>query len=151
MASGFKTSWLDESFRKIIINSLVALSFLGMGVMVPRFVTQITFEPVATMTLYYTQSITGEISEQADSHFDYEPIQLNPETGLFIPITIITSGLLVVCKNDNAHQKLAQQFLNKEVKKIYYAIVSGVIPHNMGVIDAPIGRALLYRQKMALK
>ena len=85
MASGFKTSWLDESFRKIIINSLVALSFLGMGVMVPRFVTQITFEPVATMTLYYTQSITGEISEQADSHFDYEPIQLNPETGLFRP------------------------------------------------------------------
>ena len=77
---------------------------------------------------------------------------INGETrpGIVHRIDKDTSGLLVVCKNDNAHQKLAQQFLNKEVKKIYYAIVSGVIPHNMGVIDAPIGRDLLDRQKMAI-
>ncbi|MCR5422642.1 MAG: RluA family pseudouridine synthase [Bacilli bacterium] len=61
-----------------------------------------------------------------------------------------TSGLLVVCKNDYCHQKLSEQFQEHKVKKIYYAIVSGIIPHNLGKIEAPIGRDLKDRQKMAI-
>ena len=56
-----------------------------------------------------------------------------------------TSGLLVICKNE-----MAKQFHNKEVNKIYYAICSGVIPHNVGVIEAPIGRDIQNRQQMAI-
>ncbi len=61
-----------------------------------------------------------------------------------------TSGLLVVCKNDYSHNEMAKQFQNKEVNKIYYAICSGVIPHNVGVIEAPIGRDIQNRQQMAI-
>ncbi len=61
-----------------------------------------------------------------------------------------TSGLLVACKNDNSHKTLSLEFQNKEVNKIYYAICVGNIPHNVGVINAPIGRDPMDRQKMAI-
>lgn len=61
-----------------------------------------------------------------------------------------TSGLLVACKNDTAHKNLSDQFFNKTVKRKYYAICYGVIDHNYGKIDAPLGRDVLNRQKMAV-
>ena len=61
-----------------------------------------------------------------------------------------TSGLLVVCKNDYTHKKLSLQFANKEVSRKYYAICSGVIMHNQGKINAPIGRDHINRQQMAI-
>lgn len=61
-----------------------------------------------------------------------------------------TSGLLVACKNDLAHKNLSEQFMNHKVNKIYYCIVNGVIPHNIGVINAPIGRNPQSRQQMAV-
>ena len=61
-----------------------------------------------------------------------------------------TSGLLVACKNDLAHKNLSEQFMEHKVNKIYYCLVNGVIPHNIGVIDAPIGRDPQSRQQMAV-
>lgn len=61
-----------------------------------------------------------------------------------------TSGLLVACKNDAAHKHLSEQFLNKTVTRKYYAICYGVIDHNFGKIDAPLGRDKLNRQKYAV-
>ena len=61
-----------------------------------------------------------------------------------------TSGLLVACKNDLAHKNLSEQFMEHKVNKIYYCLVNGVIPHNMGLIDAPIGRDPQSRQQMAV-
>lgn len=59
-----------------------------------------------------------------------------------------TSGLIVACKNDFAHKALSEQFANKEVNKIYYAICYGVIPNNQLRINAPIGRNPQLRQQM---
>lgn len=51
-----------------------------------------------------------------------------------------TSGLLMVAKNDMAHESLVQQLVDKTVTRKYQAIAHGVIPHDYGTIDAPIGR-----------
>lgn len=59
-----------------------------------------------------------------------------------------TSGLLVVAKNDFTHEKLAEMIKNKEVERKYIALVDGVIMHETGTIDAPIGRDIDNRQKM---
>jgi 23S rRNA pseudouridine1911/1915/1917 synthase len=61
-----------------------------------------------------------------------------------------TSGCLVAAKNDFAHQALAEQFAGREVTKIYLAIASGRFAKKSGVIDAPIGRHRVHRQKMAI-
>ena len=49
-----------------------------------------------------------------------------------------TSGLMVIAKNDHAHQELAQQFQDREVEKEYVALVWGVVQAGRR-IDAPIG------------
>lgn len=51
-----------------------------------------------------------------------------------------TSGLLMVAKNDQAHESLAAQLKQKTVKREYVALVHGIIDHQIGKIDAPIGR-----------
>jgi 23S rRNA pseudouridine1911/1915/1917 synthase len=61
-----------------------------------------------------------------------------------------TSGLLMVAKNDLAHERLVEQLVEKTVTRKYYAIVHGVIPHEVGTIDAPIGRDPKDRQSMAV-
>lgn len=59
-----------------------------------------------------------------------------------------TSGLLVVAKDDKTHDLLSNMIKNKEVERTYWALVDGIIPHETGTIDAPIGRDTDNRQKM---
>lgn len=61
-----------------------------------------------------------------------------------------TSGLLVVAKNDHAHRVLSQQLKNHDMTRSYIALVHGLIPHQYGKVDAPIGRDNKDRQKMAV-
>lgn len=61
-----------------------------------------------------------------------------------------TSGVLVVAKTDEAHELLSEMIKNKEVERKYYALVEGVIMHDTGTIDAPIGRDTVNRQKMTI-
>jgi len=61
-----------------------------------------------------------------------------------------TSGLLMVAKNDVAHEKLAEQLREKTTVRKYIAIVHGVIQHEEGTIDAPIGRDKSDRQSMTV-
>jgi len=61
-----------------------------------------------------------------------------------------TSGVLVVAKNNRAHEKLASLLKTHDIKRIYVAIVNGIIPEERGKIDAPIGRHPVDRKKMAV-
>ncbi|AHF07681.1 RluA family pseudouridine synthase [Desulfitobacterium metallireducens] len=61
-----------------------------------------------------------------------------------------TSGLLVVAKNDQAHQGLAAQVKEHSMARKYIAIVHGVVLESTGTVDAPIGRDTLDRKKMAV-
>ena len=61
-----------------------------------------------------------------------------------------TSGLLIVAKNDKAHAVLAEQLKDKKIKRKYIALVDGIINHDTGTIDAPIGRDANDRKKMSV-
>ena len=61
-----------------------------------------------------------------------------------------TSGLMIVAKNEEMLEKLSNMIGEKEVERKYLAIVDGVIKHETGTIDAPIGRDRNNRQKMAV-
>ena len=52
-----------------------------------------------------------------------------------------TSGVLLLAKNQNAHQFLKSQFMNRELKKVYYAVVSGFVKNDHGFINKSIGRS----------
>lgn len=61
-----------------------------------------------------------------------------------------TSGLLMVAKNDRAHEALAKQLKDKTSLRKYIALVHGEIPHEKGRIEAPIGRSKVNRKMQAV-
>lgn len=61
-----------------------------------------------------------------------------------------TSGLIIIAKNDRAHQWLQDQFRLRKVKKVYLALVDGVPPTPEGRIEAAIARDPSHRKRMAI-
>ena len=68
--------------------------------------------------------------------------------GIVHRIDADTTGLLIVAKNNKAHEILAKELEEKKTHRIYYALVWGVIKNDTGTIDAPIGRSKNDRKKM---
>lgn len=61
-----------------------------------------------------------------------------------------TSGLLVIAKNDKAHQSLSKQIKAKTATRVYWALVEGVLKQDHGTVNQPIGRHPHDRKKMAV-
>lgn len=85
----------------------------------------------------------------------YHSENLSSVNGAFRPgivhrIDRDTTGLLMIAKNDKAHEFLARQLEEKTVHRVYWALVWGVINNDTGTIDAPIGRDSSDRKKMAV-
>ena len=70
--------------------------------------------------------------------------------GIVHRIDKMTSGLLVVAKNDPAHNDLSEQFSTHKAHREYLALVEGNIREDSGTVDAPIGRHPKDRKKMAI-
>lgn len=70
--------------------------------------------------------------------------------GIVHRIDMDTTGSLLVCKNDMTHQALADQLKEHSIKRIYHAIVHGVLKEDSGTIDAPVGRHPIDRKKMSV-
>ena len=97
----------------------------------------------------------GLLSVATDTEKENTAIRLLRESGID-PLYVVhridrdTSGLLMVAKNDIAHQSLAEQLKNKTNTREYWAIVHGQIAEDEGTIDAPIARNPQNRQKQAI-
>lgn len=84
MKDNISDPFYQKSIKPIFINSLVALALLSMGVALPRFITSITFEPVADMTLIYTQSMLHTDNDVINEKVTYQPETMN-DKGFFRP------------------------------------------------------------------
>ncbi|MGL6199437.1 MAG: RluA family pseudouridine synthase [Lachnospiraceae bacterium] len=70
--------------------------------------------------------------------------------GIVHRIDMDTTGSILVCKNDIAHQGAMEQFKNHTIKREYHAIVFGNLKQDTGTIDGPIGRHPVDRKKMCI-
>ncbi len=73
-----------KTVGRVIVNSLFALALLGIGVGFPRFITRITFEPVADITLVYSQAVLKTAPEIVNERVTYQPMDM-PDDGLYRP------------------------------------------------------------------
>ena len=89
--------------------------------------------------LYHSNSLSDSTSKEI-----YRP-------GLVHRIDKDTSGLLVIAKNNDVHQKLAQQIAENKMNREYIAIVDGHFAHETGVIDAPLSRHQTNRLKRVVE
>lgn len=70
--------------------------------------------------------------------------------GIVHRIDMDTTGSLLICKNDCAHQALAKQLKEHSITRKYHAIVHGRLKEDEGTIDKPIGRHPIDRKKMSV-
>ena len=97
----------------------------------------------------------GNYSKTLVNALMYRSNSLSSINGKFRPgivhrIDKDTSGLLIIAKNDKAHAILADELKDKKIKRKYIALVDGIISHDTGTIDAPIGRDINDRKKMSV-
>jgi pseudouridine synthase, rluA family len=70
--------------------------------------------------------------------------------GIVHRIDMDTTGVIIACKNDNAHQHIAKQLAEHSITRKYVAIVTGNLKDDEGVVNAPIARSKNDRKKMAV-
>lgn len=84
MKDNISDPFFQKSMKPVFINSLVALALLSMGVTLPRFITSITFEPVADITLIYTQSMLKTDNNIVNEKVTYQPEAISDD-GFYRP------------------------------------------------------------------
>lgn len=95
----------------------------------------------------YNHTLANALSYYSDTLSDING-EFRP--GIVHRIDAYTTGLLVVAKNNKAHEFLASELASKNIKRTYEALVWGIIKEDTGTIDAPIGRDPKDRKKMAV-
>ena len=94
---------------------------------------------------------TGTLVHAALAHApDLEGIGGEVRPGVVHRLDKDTSGLILLAKNDGAYRSLQQQFKSRAISKTYLAIAEGHPPTKTGKIEAPIGRDLKNRKRMAV-
>lgn len=84
------------------------------------------------------------------SDIDLQGIGGEERPGIVHRLDRDTSGIILIAKNDHAHQWLQNQFKNRKVQKTYLVLVDGKPPTPTGRIEAPLGRDTHHRKKMAV-
>ena len=82
--NNFEDAFYKKTVQKVFINSIVAISLMGAGVIVPRFITMITFEPIAQMTLTYSQAMINQTQVDVDERVTYQPVKIKDD-GFYRP------------------------------------------------------------------
>lgn len=70
--------------------------------------------------------------------------------GIVHRIDMDTTGSIIACKNDMAHQSLSEQLKEHSINRVYEAIVHGNLKEDEGTVNAPIGRHMTDRKKMSV-
>ena len=164
-------SQLVEGDGKAVKNSYRVSAGETVELEVPEAVEpEIEAEPIPLDILYEDKDIIlinkpkGMVVHPAAGHYSQTLVnglmyhcrgELSGINGVMRPgivhrIDMDTTGVLIVCKNDFAHNSIAEQLKVHSITRKYYAIVHGVIGEDEGTVDAPIGRHPVDRKKMSI-
>ena len=97
---------------------------------------------------HYSQTLVNALMYHCG--FELSGINGTMRPGIVHRIDMDTTGSLVACKNDMAHQSLSKQLIEHSIRRIYVAIVHGNIKEEDGTVNAPIGRHPTERKKMSI-
>lgn len=98
---------------------------------------------------HYSGTLVNALMYHCGGHLSGINGELRP--GIVHRIDKDTSGVLVVCKNDTAHNYMADLLAGHRINRVYYCLVFGILPQKNGTIDKPIGRHPVDRKKMSVK
>lgn len=120
----------QKSLRPLFINSLVSLTFLSMGVVLPRFITTITFEPVANITVIYTQSMLQTNPDEVNERVTYQPAKIEDD-GFYRPQ--LRDSIVMLMKTTitqfQSYMKLGIAVMDKAFSLSALLSISSLIKH----------------------
>ncbi|MBO4476892.1 MAG: RluA family pseudouridine synthase [Lachnospiraceae bacterium] len=96
---------------------------------------------------HYTDTLVNALMFHCKDHLSGINGVLRP--GIVHRIDRNTTGIIIVCKNDTAHQAIAKQLAEHSITRRYYALVYGNVKED-GTVNAPLGRSPKDRKKMAI-
>ena len=97
---------------------------------------------------HYTNTVVNAVMYHCQGNLSGINGVMRP--GIVHRIDMDTTGAIVICKNDQAHQSLAQQLKEHSITRSYRAIVWNNLKEDEGTVDRPIGRHPVDRKKMAV-
>lgn len=98
---------------------------------------------------HYSHTLVNAVLFHCKDHLSGINGVLRP--GIVHRIDMDTTGSLLVCKNDRAHQIIADQLKDHSITRRYHAIVCGNLKEELGSVNAPVGRHPVDRKKMSTK
>ena len=120
----------QKSLKPLFINSLVSLTFLSMGVVLPRFITTITFEPVANITVIYTQSMLQTNPDEVNERVTYQPAKIEDD-GFYRPQ--LRDSIVMLMKTTitqfQSYMKLGIAVMDKSFSLSALLSISSLIKH----------------------
>lgn len=120
----------QKSLKPLFINSLVSLTFLSMGVVLPRFITTITFEPVANITVIYTQSMLQTNPDEVNERVTYQPAKIE-DGGFYRPQ--LRDSIVMLMKTTitqfQSYMKLGIAVMDKAFSLSALLSISSLIKH----------------------
>ena len=97
---------------------------------------------------HYTHTVVNAVMFHCKDHLSGINGVMRP--GIVHRIDMDTTGAIVICKNDMAHQSLADQLKEHSITRKYRALVHGNLTEDEGMVEGPIGRHPTDRKKMAI-
>jgi len=97
---------------------------------------------------HYTHTVVNAVMFHCKDHLSGINGVMRP--GIVHRIDMDTTGAIVICKNDMAHQSLADQLKEHSITRKYRALVHGNLKEDEGMVEGPIGRHPTDRKKMAI-
>lgn len=120
----------QKSLKPLFINSLVSLTFLSMGGVLPRFITTITFEPVANITVIYTQSMLQTNPDEVNERVTYQPAKIEDD-GFYRPQ--LRDSIVMLMKTTitqfQSYMKLGIAVMDKAFSLSALLSISSLIKH----------------------
>lgn len=106
---------------------------------------------LANAIAYQFKIHNSQFAAEANSDEEARIEQIKTRVGIVHRLDKDTSGLIVVAKTEEIHERLSEQFREREVFKSYVALVHGAVDANSGTIDQPIAREKHNRTRMAIR
>lgn len=98
----------------------------------------------------YTGTLVNALLYHCNGHLSRVSDRNFTRPGIVHRLDKDTSGLMVIAKDDNTHAKLAKQFSQRSIDRVYWALVWGMFKKPIGVIEASLGRSKSDRKKIAV-
>lgn len=127
---GMPDPMYKKSIQKVFISALFAMSFLSFGVALPRFITTITFEPVAEIATVYTQAMLNTNTESVVEKVTYQPMKMS-DNGFYRPQ--LRDKIIVLMKTTitqfQSYIKLGIAIIDKAFSWSALASISALFKH----------------------